>query len=368
MATEIFISYSHDDASYLENNSLIGHLKGLERDGARFWSDQEIQVGQDWDASIRLAIDRADISLVLVSQMFLNSKYCQKKEMSAFLRRSRDEGLIIFPVILSACDWEQIDWLRQRQFLPRNGKNIEEHFHEPGERKAIFQQITEALRKYVKTVYETKKNGSLPVVAMRAFSDSMNTVNRMYPQLQSFHDNAPEQHREYGIEPDVRIARIRLSDKNSRLHPRHVVPKPAQAYESEVPYEGKGDHIIAKTRDGLTTLTPADINKLSERQLRHMRIFQEELEESYDRWEFLYRRRRRKPAKKDEEEMRQVVAEMKDSLDRVFAFLKAANLQIDDHYVIFKQIIEEEILRRPSQKRRHRKRDWHALRWRSDSG
>jgi hypothetical protein len=30
------------------------------------------------------------------------------------------------------------------------------------------------------------------------------------------------------IEPDVRIARIRLSDKTSRLRPRHVVPKPAQ--------------------------------------------------------------------------------------------------------------------------------------------
>src|SRR5205823_2042562 len=29
--------------------------------------------------------------------------------------------------------------------------------------------------------------------------------------------------------------RIRLSDKTSRLHPRHVVPKPAQAYEPEVP-------------------------------------------------------------------------------------------------------------------------------------
>ena len=38
-------------------------------------------------------------------------------------------------------------------------------------------------------------------------------------------------------EPDVRIARIRLSDKNSRLPPRHVVPKPAQAYELEVPVE-----------------------------------------------------------------------------------------------------------------------------------
>ena len=30
-------------------------------------------------------------------------------------------------------------------------------------------------------------------------------------------------------------ARIRLSDKTSRLHPRHVVPKPAQPYEPEVP-------------------------------------------------------------------------------------------------------------------------------------
>src|SRR6476660_3527738 len=28
--------------------------------------------------------------------------------------------------------------------------------------------------------------------------------------------------------------RIRLSDKTSRLHPRHVVPKPTQTYEPEV--------------------------------------------------------------------------------------------------------------------------------------
>ena len=33
--------------------------------------------------------------------------------------------------------------------------------------------------------------------------------------------------------PDVRITRIRLSDKTSRLRPRHVVPKPAQTYEPE---------------------------------------------------------------------------------------------------------------------------------------
>jgi hypothetical protein len=33
----------------------------------------------------------------------------------------------------------------------------------------------------------------------------------------------------------MQISRIRLSDKTSRLRPRHVVPKPGQTYEPEVP-------------------------------------------------------------------------------------------------------------------------------------
>ena len=35
----------------------------------------------------------------------------------------------------------------------------------------------------------------------------------------------------------MQISCIRLSDKTSRLRPRHVVPKPTQAYEPEVPVE-----------------------------------------------------------------------------------------------------------------------------------
>ena len=37
------------------------------------------------------------------------------------------------------------------------------------------------------------------------------------------------------IEPDVQISRIRLSDKTSRLHPRHVAAKRGQTHEPEVP-------------------------------------------------------------------------------------------------------------------------------------
>ena len=39
------------------------------------------------------------------------------------------------------------------------------------------------------------------------------------------------------IEPDMQISRIRLSDKTSRLRPRHVAAKRGQAYEPEVPVE-----------------------------------------------------------------------------------------------------------------------------------
>ena len=37
------------------------------------------------------------------------------------------------------------------------------------------------------------------------------------------------------IEPDMQIARIRLSDKISRLHPRWAAAELGQAYELEVP-------------------------------------------------------------------------------------------------------------------------------------
>src|SRR5208337_390202 len=38
-------------------------------------------------------------------------------------------------------------------------------------------------------------------------------------------------------QPDRQISCIRLSDKTSRLRPRHVAPKPGQTYEPEVPVE-----------------------------------------------------------------------------------------------------------------------------------
>jgi hypothetical protein len=312
MATEIFVSYSHKDAQYLEDDSLLGHLKGLEHDGAHFWWDEQIEVGMNWDDSIRKHIDETDIALVLVSQMFLNSKYCRDTEIPLFLNGARAKGLIIFPVILSACDWQQYPWLRSPQFIPANAQNIEEHYYKPpGKRKAMFQTITEALRKHVTKVEESKRNGYANTsVAMKAFSKALNLVNRLYSQVMSFHHGAPEEHQQHSLD-----------------------------------YKGLGDSIVTTFRTNVTTLTADDLRKLSDRQLRHISIFQEELEESYERWEKLYRQRRQElplmnPSTADE--MRGVLADIRGSLDRVYGFMRESNLYITDHYAIFESIIADE--------------------------
>ena len=50
--------------------------------------------------------------------------------------------------------------------------------------------------------------------------------------------------RHRGGDPDMQISRIRLSDKTSRLHPRHVVPKRSQADEPEVPPSSQRVNVV----------------------------------------------------------------------------------------------------------------------------
>ena len=63
---KVFVTYSHTDARYLEDDSLLGFLKGLEDEQVAFWTDRHIRVGESWDEVIKTRIQEADIALVLV--------------------------------------------------------------------------------------------------------------------------------------------------------------------------------------------------------------------------------------------------------------------------------------------------------------
>ena len=149
MEIKVFVSYSHHDKKYLAGDSLLGFLKGLKRGGVSFWWDEDLVTGDNWDKEIKDNIEKSHIALVLVSQWFLNSAYCTEVEIKEFLNECRTRGLVIFPIIVSACEWEQHDWLRSRQFLPGNGQTIEEHFTTRGSRDRLFLKILKDLRKQI---------------------------------------------------------------------------------------------------------------------------------------------------------------------------------------------------------------------------
>ena len=49
----VFVSYSHADVRYLGKNSLLGYLRGLEKENVTFWTDREIKPGELWDQGNR---------------------------------------------------------------------------------------------------------------------------------------------------------------------------------------------------------------------------------------------------------------------------------------------------------------------------
>ncbi|MDH3603304.1 MAG: toll/interleukin-1 receptor domain-containing protein, partial [Candidatus Tectomicrobia bacterium] len=133
----IFVSYSHDDSTYLGDNSLLGYLKGLENDRIEFRTDRQIRVGELWDEVIKTRIQDSHIALVLVSQSFLDSAYCQDVEIKNFLAAKS----YLFPIILSPCEWQRHEWLRSRQFLPGGKQTIEGNYTNPGQLKQLFLEI-----------------------------------------------------------------------------------------------------------------------------------------------------------------------------------------------------------------------------------
>ena len=155
---EIFVSYSHQDEVYLRRDSLLGFLEGLRHLGVRFWTDRSIPEGARWDEVIRTHLLKADIALLLVSQAFLDSDYIRTVELENILTARKD--MVALPILLSPCDWLEHDWLSALQFLPRDGKSLEEDYVEEGQRKRLYSQLRSALSKEAKNIREKKESGS----------------------------------------------------------------------------------------------------------------------------------------------------------------------------------------------------------------
>ena len=119
----VFLSYSHRDEVWKER--LQTRLGVLERQGLlETWDDRRIGAGTDWFEEIQEAMARASVAVLLISANFLTSKFILGEEVPRLLERRKREGLAMIPVLVRACAWDAVEWLRGIQARPRDDRAL----------------------------------------------------------------------------------------------------------------------------------------------------------------------------------------------------------------------------------------------------
>ncbi len=110
--TKIFVSYSHSDRNWLER--LRVHLQPLVWSGLiEPWDDTRLQPGVDWRKQLKQALDQATVAVLLVSADFMASDFIAKNELPPILRSAANQGLRVFPLIVSASMYAHIPELEK---------------------------------------------------------------------------------------------------------------------------------------------------------------------------------------------------------------------------------------------------------------
>jgi hypothetical protein len=119
----IFVSYSHKDEA--EKDRLLSHLGVLQSAGLiSVWNDDQIGAGADWQQEIGQAMGQARVAILLITANYLTSDFILGNEVPTLLKRRQHEGLVVFPVIATACAWRMVDWLAQMNVRPKNGRPV----------------------------------------------------------------------------------------------------------------------------------------------------------------------------------------------------------------------------------------------------
>lgn len=113
----VFCAYSHRDAGLCQE--LKTAFAGLMQQSLiRFWFDRLIRPGDNWENEIAKELEDADIILLLISNFFVESNYCFRREMARALAR-HDEGTArVIPIHLRWGDYEGLPFMRLQGLPP----------------------------------------------------------------------------------------------------------------------------------------------------------------------------------------------------------------------------------------------------------
>lgn len=185
----VFISYAHADRE--QKDEILKHLRSLNyRFELIVWSDDEIDVGDDYREQIDVAMTAASVSILLVSVDALESRFIRLQELPRLLDRRRRDGMLLIPVLLRPCGWRQIPWLEALQL--ENAKPLSELTEPEREQRCV--ELAERVLAHLAMRADDRPMPSRPdKVAPAAEATTASSAPR--PRTDPFHvDRADELH------------------------------------------------------------------------------------------------------------------------------------------------------------------------------
>lgn len=114
------------------------------------WHDRQIEPGGEWYRSIQAAMNDCDVALLLLSPLFLASRFIQEEELPRLLQRRKEHGLRVVPIIVRPCLWKNEPVLSDLQAVPRKNKAVIEFAKDIGARDQVWADIAEAIEALAK--------------------------------------------------------------------------------------------------------------------------------------------------------------------------------------------------------------------------
>jgi GTPase SAR1 family protein len=141
----IFVSYSSKDRDIRE--LLVGglneHLATRESFNYDLWSDEKINLGANWKEDIDESLNQSDAAILLVSASFGASSFIQTNELAEFLKRKKENGYLLMPVLIRDYNFSANKILSAFNFFKTYFK--EYGFNDPLKRDTLmpFDELTE---------------------------------------------------------------------------------------------------------------------------------------------------------------------------------------------------------------------------------
>lgn len=106
----IFICYARHDIHWLDK--FLQFTKPIIRQqDLELWSDKEVRIGEVWHNRIQSKLEAAKAIVLFISPAFLASDYIANEEIPILLKKSKDNGVPIFQMIISPCLYEETQFL-----------------------------------------------------------------------------------------------------------------------------------------------------------------------------------------------------------------------------------------------------------------